>query len=132
MVNMQQHQIGRRSGIGQTAAVEGEAGVDSFSIDVQDEGVDLEIVQILHFVKEMNVHLEGIERAACALAIGRIQTQMVHQAVNRVARRQAVIGVAHMPVEIDPLRFDLHVIDRKFRQVRKLSAAAGARALEPG
>src|SRR6202035_5086769 len=87
---------------------------------------------VFQLLKEVNVHLERIEGAAGALPIGLVQTQMIHQAINGEARREAVIGIAHMPVEIDPFRFDLDLTDRELRHVGMLNATAGARALGPG
>src|ERR1700730_15155617 len=49
-----------------------------------------------------------------ARTVLRIQTQMIHDLINGIARYQYIVGVAQMSVEIDPVGLDPGSISRKF------------------
>ena len=82
------------------------ADMDALAIEIQDRGRDLEIVGTLDLVQVVHVQLERVQRAAGPFAIGRIEPQVIHDIVNGVAHRHAVIGIAQVPVVVDPIGLD--------------------------
>src|SRR6266481_2676619 len=60
------------------------------------------------------MHFERIQSAMRALTVCRIETQMIHHAVDGIARDQAIISVAQVSVVVDPVRFDSGAVDGKF------------------
>src|SRR5450755_2025862 len=67
-------------------------------------------------MKIVDVQFDAIERAMGALPVGGIHTEVIHQCVHGVAHHEHIVGIAQMPVEIDPVRQYLGAIDGKTRR----------------
>src|SRR6185312_67090 len=92
----------------------------------------------------MCVHLHGIERAGCLLAVARVDPEVVHEAIDRVAGDESVVGIPDVTVVVDPFRRNRRAIDHQSahgpsrqslcltqRSCRRSRACAGVSILAP-
>src|SRR5215469_1805850 len=82
----------------------------------------------------MQMHLDRIQGAAALGAVVGVEAEAVHQRVDGETHDQAVVAIAQMTVEIDPLWQDRGLIDGKARHVQesfsrsRVCAGLGTRA----
>src|SRR5579863_2916603 len=138
LVNVQQHHLGGRDRFGDSGAHESAADVDALAVEIQNGRGDAEIVRTLDLVQVVQMHLERVQSAMRALAVGRVESQDVHHIVDGEAGYQPVVGIAQMPVVVDPFGLDLAAINRQFRHRNSAQrscsfsrACAGVKTLAP-
>ena len=93
--------------------------MDALVIGALDPHRDGDGVGAMHLVQIVQVHLECIERAAGAGAVGGVEANAVHQRIDGETYDEAVVAIAQMTVEVDPLRQDRGLMDGDARHVQE-------------